>query len=171
MGLADIAEGLCVTTEQRDRGVAVADGTTGDLPGRLVDYADDLPCSVEAAAAVVDAYVGGSAVDAAGHEAGVAPTTAAKVLHLLGLTGLSPLSPGGRELVRDWLAGELSRTDARALSGASEREFALAAFVESHEPLPGAEDVVADAFSRSDDAAVAKRDALAETMSGADDFL
>ncbi|WP_256295846.1 DUF7858 family protein [Haloarchaeobius salinus] len=171
MGLADIADGLCVTTEQRDRGVAVADDTGSDLPGRLAEYADDLPCSVEAAAAVVDAYVGGSAVDTAGHEAGVAPTTAAKVLHLLGLEGVSPVSPQGRALVRDWLSGELSRTDARALSGASEREFALAAFVESHEPLPGAEDVVADVFSRSDDASVAKRDVLAETMSGADDFL
>ncbi|WP_435348145.1 hypothetical protein [Haloarchaeobius sp. HRN-SO-5] len=170
MGLADIADGVCVTTEQRDRGVAVADETDGDLVDRLADYADDLPCEPTAAAEVVDAYAGGCAVDVAGHEAGIAPTTAAKVLHLVGLDGVSPLSPAGRTIVRDWLDADCSRAEARALTGASEREFALAAFVESHDPIEGAADVVTSRLSRSGTAGVDQRDALAEAMGDADDF-
>ncbi|WP_435365110.1 hypothetical protein [Haloarchaeobius sp. DYHT-AS-18] len=170
MALSDIADGLCVTTEQRDRGVACSDETDRTLTERLTEYEADLPCDATAAAAVVDAYAGGAAIDAAGHEAGVAPMDAAKVLHLLGLDGVSPLSPQGRRLVRDWLDARVSRADARALTGAGETEFALAAFVESHDPLSGAEDVVTGALSRSGNAAVHKRDALAETMRGADDF-
>ncbi|WP_435360162.1 hypothetical protein [Haloarchaeobius sp. DFWS5] len=170
MGLADIADGLCVTTEQRDRGVATVDESAARLVDRLDPYAEALPCEAAEAAEVVDAYAGGAAIDAAGHEAGVAPMVAAKVLHLLGLDGVSPLSPQGRRIVRDWLTADLSRADARTLTGASEADFVLAAFVESHDPISGADDVVTDALSRSGNAAVHKRDALAETMSGADDF-
>ncbi|WP_435334570.1 hypothetical protein [Haloarchaeobius sp. TZWWS8] len=170
MPLADLADGLCVTIEQRDHGVATVDETAGDLVDQLESYATDLPCSASEAAEVVDAYAGGAAIDTAGHEAGIAPMAAAKVLHLLGLDGVSPLSPQGRRIVRDWLDAELTRADARTLTGVSEAEFVLAAFVESHDPLPGAEDVVTAALSPSGNAAVHKRDALAETMSGSDDF-
>ncbi|WP_267641134.1 DUF7858 family protein [Haloarchaeobius amylolyticus] len=170
MTLSDIADGLCVTTEQRDRGVASTDETDRTLAERLAEYETDLPCDAPAAAAVVDAYTGGAAIDAAGHDAGVTPMAAAKVLHLLGLDGVSPLAPAGRRIVRDWLDARVSRADARALTGAGAQEFALAAFVEAHDPLPGAEDVVTGALSRSGNAAVHKRDALAETMHGADEF-
>lgn len=171
MGLADIAAGIEVVDEQRDRGVAAVDDTGGELAGALADYDGDLPCTPEQAATVLEAYAGGARVGEAGHEAGVVPVTAAKTLHLLGMDGVSPLSPVGREVVRDWVAGELGHAEARELTGADEAEFALAAFVETHDPLPGAEEVLERALADDDDASVAKRDHLAETMSGVDDLL
>jgi len=146
MGLADIAAGIEVTERQRERGVAAVDDTEASLAARLEPFADQLPCSPTAAATVVDAYASGRAVDSCGHAAEVPPVTAAKTLHLLG-EQVSPLGPGGRDIVRDWLDGHLSRTDAMALSGAGERTFALAAYVESHDRLPEARDAVEGALS------------------------
>ncbi|WP_435180602.1 hypothetical protein [Halorussus sp. AFM4] len=174
MALSDIADGLEVTTEQRDRGVASVDATAAgpsDLRERLAEFADDLPCDAASAAAVLEAHTAGRSVGDAAREAGVAPVTAAKALHLLGCEGVSPLTPEAHRLLRDWLSADLSRTEARELAGASETEFALAAFVETHDPLPGAGDVVEGAFARDADAAVRKRDALSETMSGRDELL
>ena len=171
MALADIADGLEVTTEQRDRGVASVDATAGDLRERLAEFADDLPCDAAGAAAIVEGYTSGRSVGDAARDAGVAPMTAARTLHLLGCEGVSPLTPEAHRLLRDWLSADLSRTEARELAGASETEFALAAFVETHDPLPGAGDVVEGAFARDGDAAVRKRDALSETMSGRDELL
>ncbi|NHN60776.1 hypothetical protein [Halorussus rarus] len=174
MTLSDIADGLEVTTEQRDRGVASVDATAespADLRERLAAFADDLPCDAASAAAVLEGHTAGRAVGDAAREAGVAPVTAAKTLHLLGCEGVSPLTPEARRILRDWLSADLSRTEARELAGASETEFALAAFVETHDPLPGASDVVEGAFAREEDAAVRKRDALSETMSGRDELL
>jgi len=145
MGLSDIAAGIEVTDEQCERGVAAVDDTASSLAARLEPFESELPCSAEAAANVVDAYAGGQAVDACGHVADIPPVTAAKTLHLLG-EQVSPLGPRRRELVRDWLAGELSRSDALALTGVGERTFALAAYVESHEPLSAARDAVEGAL-------------------------
>lgn len=171
MALSDIAEGIEVVDEQRDRGVATVDDTGGDLADSLAAYADELPCAPEEAATVVEAYAGGAAVGAAGHEAGVVPVTAAKTLHLLGMEGVSPLSPIGREVVRDWVAGELTHAEARELSGADEAEFFLAVFVETHDPLPGAGEVLERALAAGGNASVDKRDHLEETMSDVDDLL
>ncbi|WP_440006988.1 DUF7858 family protein [Halomicrococcus sp. SG-WS-1] len=171
MTLSDIAAGLEVTAEQRDRGVAAVDDTDGDLRERLVPFADDLPCDPTSAATVVESFTAGASVGDAGRDAGVAPVTAAKTLHLLGLDGVSPLGPTARDVVGDWLTADLSRSDAKALTGASETEFALAAFVETHDPLDGAVEAVEGALSPAGDATVRKRDELGETMSDVGDLL
>jgi hypothetical protein len=149
MGLADIAAGIEVTECQRERGVAAVDDTADSLAERLAPFADELPCDPEAAATVVDAYAGGRAVDDCGHVADVPPVTAAKTLHLLG-EQVSPVGPTGRDIVDDWLDGRLSRSDAMALAGVGERTFALAAYVESTDPLPEARDAVEGALETED---------------------
>ena len=171
MTLSEIADGLEVTTEQRDRGVATVDDTDRNLRERLDSFAADLPCDAEAAATVVEGHTAGRAIGDSARAAGVAPMTAAKVLHLLGCEGISPLTPRARDILRDWLAADLSRSDALALTGASETEFALATFVETHDPIAGASDALEGALSRGEDAAVEKRDALAGTMSSPNDLL
>lgn len=170
MTLSDIAAGLEVTERQQERGVATVDDTGADLAARLEPYVEDLPCDAASAAAVVEAYTSGTSVGECARAAGLAPATAARTLHLLGVEGVSPLGPRGRAVVRDWLAGDLSRTEAKTLADASEPAFALAAFVETHDPLAGARDVVEGALAPDADAAVSKRDALDATMSDADDF-
>jgi hypothetical protein len=142
MGLSEIAEGVEVTTEQRDRGVATVDDTDADLATRLADYADSLPCDADSAATVVEVYAEGQCIGSAARIADLPPVTAAKTLHLLG-EQVTPLGPTGRDIVRDWLAADLSRTEALALTGVSEDEFALAAFVETHDPITGARQAVA----------------------------
>lgn len=171
MGLSEIAAGLSVTTEQDERGVANVDATDRDLAGKLDEFDDDLPCDPAAAAAVAEAYVGGAPVDAAGHDGGVAPVTAAKTLHRLGFEGLSPVAATGRRVVDDFLAGRVSRVDARALVDVSDAEFALATYVATHDPIAGARGVVEGALEDGTEASVAKRDALAATMSDADEFV
>ncbi|MEF8786231.1 MAG: hypothetical protein V5A45_09895 [Haloarculaceae archaeon] len=165
MGLSDIAAGVEVTTEQRDRGVATVDRTEQSLAERLTAVADELPCSGEAAATVVERYAGGGSVGAAARTADVAPMTAAKTLHLLG-ESVSPVGPTGRDVIEDYLAGELSRTDARQLSRSSETEFALAVYVATHDPLPDARAAVEDAL-----AVDTETDPLAETRSETTDLL
>ncbi|MFB6142738.1 MAG: hypothetical protein ABEJ30_05285 [Halorientalis sp.] len=169
MGLSDIAAGIETTTRQRDRGVAAVDATDRSLAGRLEAFADDLPCAPGAAAAVVEAYAGGASVGESAREGGVVPVTAAKTLHLLGVEGVTPLSPTGRDVVRDWLSADVSRADAMALTGASEEEFALAAFVETHDPLPGAREVVDEALAPAD-SMVAKRDRLGDALGDGPDL-
>jgi len=165
MGLAEIAEGVEVTAEQRDRGVATIDDTDASLAERLDPFADALPCDADAAATVVEVYAEGRAVGAAARVADVAPVTAAKTLHLLG-ERVSPLGPTGQDVVRDWLGADLSRSEALALTGASEPEFALAAYVETHDPIAEAEEAVADTLA-SDAGGV---DPLSETMSDVTDL-
>lgn len=164
MGLADIAADLEVTERQRERGVAAVDDTDDSLAERLAPFADRLPCDPDAAATVVDAYAGGRAVDDCGHVADVPPVTAAKTLHLLG-EQVSPVGPTGRDVVADWLEGRLSRSDAMALAGVGERSFALAAYVESTEPLPEARAAVEGALEPED------ADPLDEARSGVGELL
>jgi hypothetical protein len=97
--------------------------------------------------------------------------TAAKTLYLCGEPGVSPLGPTGREIVRDWLAGDLSRADAVALTGAGETEFALAAYIESHDPVPDLVEAAEAELAPRQNASVTKREALAETMTDATDFV
>ena len=170
MGLSEIAAGIEVTERQEDRGVATLDGTETPLEERLEPHAGVLPCSPAAAATAFEAYAAGASVGAAAREAGLASVTAAKTLYLLGIDGLCPLSPTGRRLVRDWLDAECSRGDALALSGASDREFALATFIETHEPIEGLADLHERACGGTS-ATVDKRDALAGTMSDVTDLL
>lgn len=169
MGLSDIAAGIRVTERQRERGVASVDDTGASLAERLVPFADALPCSPAVAATLVEAYAGGADVGSAARAAGLPPTDGAKALHLLG-EPLTVLSPVGRDIVGDWLAADISRADALTLSGASEREFALAAFLQTHAPLDGAREALEGILSLGGDAAVAKRDTLGETMSNATDL-
>jgi len=167
--LSEIAAGIEVVDEQRDRGVAAVDDTGAPLSERLADCAEGLPCEPAAAATVVERFVDGAAVGAAGHEAGVAPITAAKVLHRCGVDGVSPLGPEARRIVRDWLDGRIGRAEARTLTDAGEAEFLLAAYVERTDPLPAAVEAVEPLRASGDDAAVRKRDRLAATMDGVAD--
>lgn len=189
MGLSEIAAGIEVTAEQVDRGVATVDDTAVDLADRLraaIDAdvhadadadanadagTDALPCTPEAAATVVESHAGGASVAASARAAGVAPVTAAKALHRCGVVGVSPLAPTARRIVRDWLDGRLSRTDALALTGGDPAEFALATYIETHEPDPDLAAAVEGVLEPGRRASTEKRDALAETMSPADDFL
>lgn len=172
MGLSDIAAGLEVTTKQVERGVATVDDTDVDVAARLRAHAEKLPCTPEAALTVVERHAAGDSVGEAGRNASVAPVTAAKVLHRCGVEGVTPLAPMAREVLRDWLTGELSRADALELAGADEAEFALAAYVETHDPVAElAEATRRDATAPlSGDALVEKREALAETMSASNEM-
>lgn len=170
MTLSDIAEGVATTQTQQDRGVAVVDRTDRSVAAAIEPVADALPCDAAAAEAIVTAYAEGASVGDAANAGGVPPVTAAKTLHRLGFEGLSPLSPLARDICRDWLDAELSRADALELTQASETEFALAAYIETHEPLAGASETIQDAMSTAADAMVEKRDALAETMTASRDL-
>jgi hypothetical protein len=171
MALSDIAAGIEVTAEQRDRGVPTVDGTEAALDDRLASHADRLPCSPSAAATVLETYARGASIGAAAHRAAVAPMTAAKTLHLCGEQGVSPLGPTARRIVGDWLVGDVSRADAVALTGAGETEFALAAYVESHDPIPALAEAAEAAFTPGRSATVTKREALAETMTDPTDLV
>jgi hypothetical protein len=87
----------------------------------------------------------------------------AKTLHLLGET-VTPLGPTGRDIVRDWIAGDLTRAEAETLARASPAEFALAAYVETHDPLPDAQSAVEGVLTVGGDAAVAKRERLGDVL-------
>ena len=149
MGLADIAAGIEVTDEQRDRGVASVDRTAASLTDRLTAVTEALPCSGERAATLVEAYAAGKSVGDAGRAAGIAPTTAAKTLYLCG-EQVCPLTPRQRDIVEDWLDGRLPRSEARQLTGASEREFALATYVATHDPVAEAQEALEGALTEAD---------------------
>lgn len=165
------AEVGTTTTRQRERGVAAVDATDGSLADRLAPFAEDLPCTAAGAATVVESYAGGASVGEAAGAASVAPVTAAKALHLLGVEGLCPLSPVARGILTDWLAADLARSEALELTGASEAEFALATFLATHDPIEGARSALEGALENDGDVTVRKRDHLAETMSGVGDLL
>jgi hypothetical protein len=170
MGLRELAAGITVTDEQEERGVPEVDAAEASLADRLAAHDDALPCTPAAAATVLESHTAGRSVGESAREAGVAPMTAAKALHRCGVAGISPLAPAAREVVRDWLAGELPRSEAEALTGAGEAEFALAAYVETHDPVPALAAAAEGALAPDRSHSVAKRDALGDTMSSVDDL-
>ncbi|UIP00197.1 hypothetical protein Hbl1158_02165 [Halobaculum sp. CBA1158] len=170
MGLSEIAAGIEVTARQEERGVAAVDDTGDGLVERLAPHAAALPCTAAAAAVVLETHARGVTVGDSAREAGIAPMTAAKALHRCGVSGVSPLGPTGRRVVRDWLAGDLSRADALELAGGDEAAFALAGYVEAHEPIPELTDAARGGDGRGGNASVEKRDALGETMSSVSDL-
>ena len=137
MGLSDIAAGIEVTEKQDERGVATVDETDHTVAERLTPYEAELPCTATEAATVIEQYTESASVGEAGRAAGVAPTTAAKTLHLLG-ESVSPVGPMAREIIQDWIDGNLSRSEALELTRVGEETFALAVYVESHEPIEAA---------------------------------
>ncbi|NHX37144.1 MULTISPECIES: DUF7858 family protein [Halolamina] len=165
MTLDEIAAGIEVTAEQEARGVAAVDETGTDLVERLRDHAAALPCTPEAAATVVETHAAGTSVGESAREAGIAPVTAAKALHRCGVSGVTPLSPIAREIVRDWQAGELSRAEAIELAGVGEAEFALGSYIESHEPDPDLSAAVADVGSPT-----GRKDPLADAVGDVDEL-
>lgn len=167
MGLSDIAAGIEVTESQEKHSPATVDATDASLAERLGPFAAELPCSAAAAATVLERYSEGKSVGDAGRAAGVAPVTAAKTLHLLG-ESVSPVSPLGAEVIRDWVEGRVSRTEAMELSQLGDDEFALAVYVETHEPLEEACAAVEGVLAarRTDN-----HDPLSETMSETTDLL
>jgi hypothetical protein len=162
VGLDDVAVGIEVTAEQRDRGAATVD-ETGDLADRLAPFEADLPCGAEATATLVEAYTEGADVGSAARASGLSPTTGLKALYRLG-EPVSPLSPTGRDVVRDYLDARLPRTDAVALVG-GEREFVLGLYVETHDVLEGAREAVAGRFGPGLRVEAEGTDPLAETRS------
>jgi hypothetical protein len=165
MALSEIAAGIEVTAEQRERGVATADETGTPLADRLEPFEERLPCSSAPAATLLEAYVEGASVGRAAAVASVPETTAAKTLFLLG-EPIDPLTPTAARVVEDFLAGELPRTEARTLSGLGETEFALAVYVRTHDPIDGAETAVAETASVPDD-----EDPLADARDGLDGLI
>jgi len=165
MTLSEIAAGIEVTAEQEARGVTTVDETGAELVERLRPHAAALPCTPEATATVVETHTAGTSIGESAREAGIAPVTAAKALHRCGVSGVTPLSPMAREIVRDWQAGELSRTDAIELTGAREAEFALGAYIESHDAHPGLSAAVADVGSD-----IGGTDPLSDAIGDADEF-
>ena len=163
VGLSDIAAGIEVTDEQRDRGVASVDDTDTDLAERLSAFAADLPCSASEAATLVESYAAGKSVGGAARAAGLAPATGARTLHRLG-EPVCPLSPVERDVVRDFLDARMGRTDAVSLVG-SETEFALGVYCETHDPIPGAVETLEGAL------AVESSDPLADARSDVGDLL
>lgn len=166
MTLSEIAAGIEVTTEQRDHGVASVDRTDAALAERLAGVAGELPCDAETAATVVEVYADGTSVGGAGRAAGVTPITAAKTLHRFG-EQVCPLTPTARDVVDDWLEGHLSRREALELTGVSEREFALATYVATHDPVPDAR-AAAEGALTSDDATGEKQASLGESVEASD---
>ena len=161
MTLSEIADGLEVTSRQRERGVAVADDTETPLVDRLSEYADGLPCTPAATATLVKAYTAGRSIGDAAREAGVTPMTGAKTLHRCGVSGICPLAPSRRSVVCDWLEGRIARSEALALAGGDEADFALATYVETHDPLSAVADAV--------DAHAAGSAPLGDDRGGSDD--
>lgn len=168
MGLSNIADGLTVTTRQQERGVATIDDTAESLADRLDAFDDELPTTPDTAAQIAEAYAGGASVGGAAAAAETVPVIAAKTLHLLGTPGITPLSPLGEEILEDYLAGELTRTDAIELAGVSASEFALGAYVATHDPLPGAREAVEAALSPKGSASVTKLAELGESIESPD---
>lgn len=167
MGLSEIAAGVEVTERQDERGVPAVDDTDTGLADRLAPFETELPCDSEAAATVVETYAAGRSIEASGHAAGVPPVAAAKTLHLLG-EQVSPLGPRGREIVSDWLRGELARQEAVTLTGVGDRTFALAVYVETHDPIPEARDAVEGVLAVDGSSAA---DPLGEARSDLDELL
>ncbi|MES3518100.1 MAG: hypothetical protein PPP58_10590 [Natronomonas sp.] len=164
MGLSDIAAGLEVTHTQQDRGVAATDGTDRSLSERLEAFEERLPCSASTAARLVSAYSEGASVGRAAATAELPKTTATKTLYLLG-EPIDPLTPTATDVLDSYLDGELSRTEARTLVGVGRREFVLAEWIATHEPIDGIESVVADALSID-----RSRDPLSDARGGIDDW-
>lgn len=170
MSLASIAEQVGETTiEQTERDVATIDVTATPLVDRLAPVSVSLPCESAEAATLIEAYIDGKSIEKSSYAAGIAPITGAKTLHLLG-EPIAPITPTGRAVVRDWINGECLRTEALSLCGASEAEFNLAVFVEMHDPIPEAREVLAGEFERRNPG-VTKREELGETMSSVDELL
>lgn len=165
MGLSEIAAGIEVTAEQREHGVAAADGTETPLTERLVRFDERLPCSPEAAATLYEVYVEGASIGRAAAVARVPETTAAKALYRLG-EPIDPLTPTASRVLDDWLAGECSRTEAKTLSGLGETEFALGAYIATHDPIDGAETALAETASVPSD-----EDPLSDARSDLDDLI
>lgn len=170
MALEDIAAGVEVTSRQRDRGVATVDETETSLVERIEPHASELPCTAQAAATILESYEAGNSIGSSARAAGVAPMTAARTLYRCGTPGVCPLSSTNRQIVRDWIAGELGRAEAVTLTGAGDAEFALTTYIETHDPVPELVDAVASVGSDSNPT-IQKRDALAETMSDVSELL
>lgn len=165
MALSDIAEGLEITESQDEQGVATVDTTDATLAERLAPFEESLPCAAGEAATILERYAGGANVGTAGRAAGVAPISAAKTLHLLG-ESVTPVGPTGRDVIRDWIAGDLSRTEALELTRLGEREFALATYVETHDTLEEGCAAIEGVLAANRERADPLSDALGDTFDG-----
>jgi hypothetical protein len=142
MTLSDIAADLMIEESQQDRQITYVDETSNTLFDRLREHESALPTTAEAAQTIVETYQEGACVGETATAAGVAPITAAKLLHRCGIAGVSTLTPTGRQIITDWIHGKLSRTQARQLSGADDQTLALAVYIETHEPIAAVAGIV-----------------------------
>ena len=165
MELSELAEGLVVTDRQRKRDVSIVDRTDEMLTERLSKYSSVLPTEPAEAATMIELYVSGNDVETIADELGQVPMIVAKTLHITGMDGISPLAPEDREPLYRWLRGGISGAEAKRQLDVNEYEFALAAFVESHDPHESIATAVEGALAPRQNASVRKRDTLADTMS------
>lgn len=143
MRLPEVATDVAVTTEQRDRGVAVVNDTDASLAARLEPFAARLPCAPEQVATIVTARVArGESVVASSRAAAVAPMTARKALYRVG-EPIPSLDAEAETALATWLDADCSWRAARDAAD-DPAAFALAAYAATHEPIPGASEVVAD---------------------------
>jgi|GEM_PF-423496 len=170
MALADIAEGIRSVEKQQHRDVAVVDAAGTSLADRLETCASDLPCSPPEAASLARQFAGGAPVERCAETVGVTRTVAVKTLHLLGFSGVVTVDRDDRTVVRRWIDGEIDRTTVRRRTGLDESTFALAVYVETHEPLAAAQAVLDPARTTTDGDPTDQQRALQETMSDPTDF-
>lgn len=165
MTLEDIADAAgTTTTRQRSQGVATVDRTDLTLAERLESVPESLPCDAGSAATVLREHTTGTPVGESARKAGLSPMTAAKTLHRLGVKGVSPITPARRSIVQDWLDGAITRSDAVELSNLSAPEFALAAYIETHDPVSRAASITGVLAERRGNAMVSKREHLGDAL-------
>lgn len=170
MALADIADGVRSVEKQQRRDVAVVDAVGGSLADRLERCASDLPCSPRDAASLARRFASGTSVERSAEAVGITRTVAAKTLHLLGFSGVVRLDRDDRTVVRRWIDGEIERTAARRRTGLDEATFALAVYVETHEPLAAARAALDPALATRAVDPTDQQRALRDTMSDPTDF-
>lgn len=155
---------------QHTRDVAVVDAANESLADRLEDCASDLPCSPTAASHLARQFRAGESIEACAETVGVTRTNAARTLHLLGFAGVITVDPVDREIIKQWINGEIDRTTATRRTDLERSRFALAVYVETHEPLTEDQAAIEPTISLSENIQSDRRRVLNETMADPTDL-
>lgn len=134
MALSDIAAELEFTIKQEEQGVPTSTNQIQSLREQLRCCEDDLPCDVKAAEILLEQYRQGVSISDAAIAADLPETIATITLFLLGQS-VEPLSSNTNKIIKDWVDGSISTREAERAVGENEIEFAIAAFIATHEPL------------------------------------
>lgn len=170
MSLADIAEGVRSVETQHTRDVAIVDAVNESLADRLEGFASDLPCSPTQADRLARQFGAGESIESCAETVGVTRTNAARTLHLLGFAGVITVDPVDREIIKQWINGEIDRITANRRTDLDKSRFALAVYVETHEPLTETRAAIEPTVSLSENIQTDRRRALDETMADSTDL-